>query len=201
MAEYAKNPAAIEEAKAMASANANKYEVKASPLGDVAKQAKDVASHVTTQAKELVSAEVTAQRARSAGDLGDIVHALRQTSHQLGENIASPYVEMAADQVEKASRFLRTADLNQVVGSVERFARREPLLFLGGAFALGLLGARFLKSSERHEPGGEATTAADMAPTRTVYNAPSSTTLQGGVRAPSIAMPGDARPYGGTGRI
>jgi len=29
--------------------------------------------------------------------------------------------------------------------------RREPALFLGGAFALGLLGARFLKSSRKGE--------------------------------------------------
>ena len=29
----------------------------------------------------------------------------------------------------------------------QRLARRQPALFVGGAFALGLLGARFLKSS------------------------------------------------------
>ena len=30
---------------------------------------------------------------------------------------------------------------------VESFARREPLLFIGGAFALGMVAARFLKAS------------------------------------------------------
>jgi hypothetical protein len=52
---------------------------------------------------------------------------------------------------------------------VEDFARRNPAVFLGGAFALGLVGARFIKSSghraererwERgevgeHRPGGK----------------------------------------------
>ena len=37
---------------------------------------------------------------------------------------------------------------------LETLARREPALVLGIGFALGLLGARFFKSSERHAAGG-----------------------------------------------
>jgi hypothetical protein len=36
-----------------------------------------------------------------------------------------------------------------LVGDVENFARRQPALFIGGALALGILAARFLKSSSQ----------------------------------------------------
>ena len=45
--------------------------------------------------------------------------------------------------------------MRNAVSSTERFARREPLFFLGGAFVVGLLAARFLKSSERAETESE----------------------------------------------
>ena len=37
---------------------------------------------------------------------------------------------------------------------LENLARRQPALMIGGALVLGLIGARFLKSSERRSSGG-----------------------------------------------
>ena len=42
--------------------------------------------------------------------------------------------------------YLRGKDFDRMVDDLEGFARRQPALFLGGAFMLGLLAARFLKS-------------------------------------------------------
>ena len=126
----------------------------ATNASSVLDQAKTVASNVAGQAKDLITHSVGDQQEKSAGDLGNVAKALRQTSKQLDGNIASPYVGQVADQVDRAAEFLRTANVKEVVGSVESFARREPLLFLGGAFALGILGARFLKSSSHHDQAG-----------------------------------------------
>lgn len=120
----------------------------AAQLGNEAKQ---VVSQVADQAKDLVSHRVTERASRSAEDIDHVARALRRTRQDLGESTAAPYVDKAADQLERFSRFLRDANPADVVRDVERFARREPLLFLGGAFALGLLGARFLKSSAHHD--------------------------------------------------
>jgi hypothetical protein len=49
------------------------------------------------------------------------------------------------------SNYLQNTDVSEMVDRTEEFARRRPALFLGGAFALGLLGARFLKSSRRQQ--------------------------------------------------
>jgi len=53
--------------------------------------------------------------------------------------------------VENWADYVQQTDVRQMADRVESFARREPAIFLGGAFALGLLGARFLKSSRRSD--------------------------------------------------
>ena len=115
--------------------------------GDV----KQAVSEVAGQARGLVSQQVTERAGRSATDIDQVARALRQTREQLGGNVAAPYVDKAAQQLERLSSYLRTADAKEIVRGAESFARREPLLFLGGAFAVGLLAARFLKSSAHHE--------------------------------------------------
>lgn len=115
----------------------------------LAAHAKDALSHVADQAKELVGSQLGAQQKRSAGDLTKVAEALRGTSQDLGDSLASPLVDRAAHELERASKFLERATMSDVVDGVESFAKREPLLFLGGAFAIGLLGARFFKSSAR----------------------------------------------------
>jgi len=54
-----------------------------------------------------------------------------------------------ADGIEKVASFFEGNNIGQIGADVERFARREPAIFLGAAFAIGLIGGRFLKSSAR----------------------------------------------------
>jgi len=61
--------------------------------------------------------------------------------------LTTQYTETLSQQVEKLSGYLERQDLSGLMSDVERFARRNPAIFLGGAFALGILAARFLKSS------------------------------------------------------
>jgi len=123
--------------------------------GGVAKQAKEIAADTAAKAKDLVSTRVAEQTGKSAGEIGRVAEALHDTSKQLEGNVASPYVEKAALQLERASTYLRTTNIPDLARAVDGFARREPLLFLGGAFLVGLAGARFLKASAHH---GEADT-------------------------------------------
>jgi len=117
-------------------------------------EAKNLSSQVGRSAQELVKGEVGKRTEKGAEDLDAVAGALRRSGHELEDNIAAPYVVKAADQIERVSQFLRTAEPRDILQSVENFARREPVLFLGGALALGLLGARFLKSSARSVDDG-----------------------------------------------
>jgi len=119
-------------------------------VGQVADQAQHAAGQVVDQARQQLSSRLVDQKDRAAEGLTSVAHALRQTSQQLREQdqqAVTGYIESAASQVERISNYLRHNDLGGLIDDVEHFARRQPALFLGGTFVLGLLGARFLKSS------------------------------------------------------
>jgi len=119
-------------------------------VGQVADQAQQAAGQVVDQARQQVSSRIAGQKDRAAEGLTSVAHALRQTSQQLREQdqeAVTGYIESAASQVERVSNYLKHNDLGGLIDDVEQFARRQPALFLGGTFVLGLLGARFLKSS------------------------------------------------------
>lgn len=115
---------------------------------------RDLATGVAGDAKNAVEGQLDSQKGRVVEGLGGIADALRRVSTQ-GDGDESaiapalvPYIEEAADRVERASAYFDQKSLGEVARDVEDFARREPAFFLGGAFALGLLGGRFLKASQ-----------------------------------------------------
>jgi len=119
-------------------------------VGQVTDQAQQAAGQVMDQARQQVSLRFAGQKDRAAEGLTSVAHALRQTSQQLrgqDQQAVTGYIESAASQVERVSNYLKQNDLGGLIDDVEQFARRQPALFLGGTFVLGLLGARFLKSS------------------------------------------------------
>lgn len=54
---------------------------------------------------------------------------------------------MLAGYADQAAGYLQGKDVEQLLAEAERFARQKPLVLVGGAFTLGLLAARFLRSS------------------------------------------------------
>jgi len=108
------------------------------------------ASHLADRAGNVVTSQLTAQKDRAVQGLGSVADALRRTSQGIASNDAvglHQYVDSAAAQIDRFSGYLRSNDLGDIVDDVEDVARRQPALFFGSAFVLGLLGARFLKSS------------------------------------------------------
>jgi hypothetical protein len=49
---------------------------------------------------------------------------------------------------------LRKRDLNELLGSVQDFARRQPTAFLGATVLVGFAAMRFLKSATSQSSGG-----------------------------------------------
>jgi hypothetical protein len=100
--------------------------------------------------KESAETQLGAQKDRATDGLGSVAQAVRQSTQQLRdqqhETIAQ-YVEQAADQIERFATSLKDRNVGDLAREAQDLARRRPVLFIGSAFALGLLGARFLKSS------------------------------------------------------
>jgi hypothetical protein len=60
---------------------------------------------------------------------------------------AAGSVDRAADELERLSSRLNFKDVGDLFRDAQQLARRQPVMFVLAAFAIGLLGARFLKSS------------------------------------------------------
>jgi len=116
----------------------------------VVQQTQDAASQVAGQAQERARSMLAGQKDQVAQNISSISQALRQTSDQLrqqDQGAISQIPVRAADQLDRVSGYLNQRDVNQLVADLESFARRNSTIFLTGAFALGTLAARFLKSS------------------------------------------------------
>jgi len=116
-------------------------------------EAKQVADDVMNRARQSAESRIAGGKDRIAEGLGSFAEAIRKTGENLrqeqeNESGITEYVTRAASRVEAASEYLQERDLRDVLSDLGDFARREPAFFLGGAFALGLVGGRFLKSSK-----------------------------------------------------
>lgn len=109
----------------------------------------DVAGLAAEQAGSSIKETVSGTKEKAAEGLGSVVQALRGAGAGLGDesDVVRGYVDQVADRVDSLSKYVQNREVSQIVADVERMARREPALFIGGAFVLGLFTARFLKSS------------------------------------------------------
>jgi hypothetical protein len=106
--------------------------------------------------KDGATTQLTTQKDRATDGIGTLAQAVRHTTERLRNeqhDTIAQYVERAAEQLERLSDRLRQKDVNELLQDTQRFARRQPALFIGGSFAAGLLIARFLKSSREDEYG------------------------------------------------
>ena len=113
------------------------------------------AAGVVDKVKQQASTRVNEQKVRAAEGLGSVASAIRQASEHLrNENqTLATYADKAVDQIQQFADRMRDKDPAEMVRDAERFARRNPTAFIGGAFVLGLALARFLKSSGEGDYG------------------------------------------------
>ncbi len=121
--------------------------------------AKEQAGSILDQAKTTVTDTLDQGMGQATHVLDNASSALQDTAEALrdGDHDAfARYAESAADQVAQFTDAIRGKSVGQLLDETEAFARRDAGLFLGGAFVLGIFGARFLKASA---PRGSARSA------------------------------------------
>ena len=110
----------------------------------------DAAHGLMDRVRSGATAQLSTTKDRATDGLGSLAQAVRQSTQPFRENqqdTIAQYIEKAADQLDRFSSHLRQRDINDIVDDVQRFARRQPAVFIGAAFAAGVVAARFLKSS------------------------------------------------------
>ena len=115
-------------------------------------QVVDQAKNTFQQAKERASTSIGESKGQFADQFGTIADALRRTTEHLrseDQHRIAGLTETVARQVEQVADYLRKKDARAMREDLENLARRQPAVMIGGALVLGLIGARFLRSSER----------------------------------------------------
>lgn len=182
-------------------------------VGEVKDQVQEKAGEVKDQVTAQATSKIEQGKGQAVDSLGTVASAIRQTSGQLrkqDQDGIAEYVERMAGRIEEFGTYLGNRNLNQLVGDAERFARREPALFVGGSFLLGLFGARFLKSSAQvGQQGGSGGSSAlfDAGYASTAQTMPSlpshttppsySTPRAGGAISTGTQTPPSRQPMGG----
>lgn len=118
--------------------------------GDIAGKAQEKASDLQSQVRQQAVSGLNGQKKMAADSLQSVAEAVRKTENQLREQnqgAVAEYAGNAAGQIERLSHYVRESDPEAMMGDVEQYARRQPAIFLGGAFLLGALGARFIRTS------------------------------------------------------
>ena len=116
--------------------------------GSTADRLRDKAAGLAGQAKEQASSMFDQRKSTAVSEIDGLVSALRQAGGQMeGSQFAGRLITTAAERLESVSRAIDGRSLDDLKDDVERLARRNPAVFLGGAMAIGLIAARFLKSS------------------------------------------------------
>lgn len=134
--------------------------------GDVVDKAKDAAKGLLEQAKstagnvygsviDSAASTIEEQKVGFTGGLTSVADKLRRVSGTISEGdgkngvteYAARYTETAAQKLEEAAHYFEKTDLRRIARDVESYARSNPAIFLAGAFAVGVLAARFIKSS------------------------------------------------------
>ena len=118
-------------------------------------QGGQLADKALDTAKDKASSVVDEQKTNLAAGLGSIAGEIRRAGENLNSSgdknqfagMGANYGGKIADKVDGLSKYLENADLGDMAGDLKEYARRNPAVFIGGAFLLGLAATRFVKSA------------------------------------------------------
>lgn len=129
-----------------------------------AKSFYDQAKETAGQAYEAVTDKAATTLDDKKGTLSDGLSTVADSIRQVGDNMSrglvqgtntdnalasatSKYSKTAATKIQDLAGYFERTDVRTMARDLEGYARRNPAIFVGAAFGLGMLAARFLKSS------------------------------------------------------
>lgn len=108
------------------------------------------------QFKEAVAGQVEQARERAESAKDDVARRIQRVAAQVrnagetlraDDSLAASVADRASHSIEGLAGYVSRTDAQSFIRDAEQLARRQPALFFGGAFLLGLTAGRFLKSS------------------------------------------------------
>ena len=124
------------------------------PLAEAGKDATRSVGQLAERAADIGIQQADRGRTQAAQGIDRVAQSIRRvsTDMQTEQPAIANAAMTAADQAERVAQYLRQTDARQIISTIEGVARRQPLLFIGGAFVVGLAASRFIKAAG----GGES---------------------------------------------
>jgi hypothetical protein len=127
--------------------------------GDLYDKAKAAASDTYNVVAQKATAVVEDRKSNISEGLSTVAETVRSAGNELrtagGQNRLTDYSARfsgsIAERLEQAANYFERNDLRSMMSDAEGLARRNPGVFIGGAFIAGILVARFLKSTASDE--------------------------------------------------
>ncbi|HQU86089.1 MAG TPA: hypothetical protein PKY59_23380 [Pyrinomonadaceae bacterium] len=128
-----------------------------------AQSIKETGGAILETVKDKASTVIDEHKTNLTSGLSSVADSIRKVGDNLRDaedenkigQMTAQYSDQLAKGIEKVTTYFDKNDLRGIARDVETFASRQPALFIGGAFVLGILAARFLKSSA---PNGNGST-------------------------------------------
>lgn len=158
---------------------------------DVAEKAKSTAGDLAGAAKDVAATRVQglfeSNKQAAVSQIGAVANALRNVSQELEgrQDSLAQAARRAADTIDRFSHSIEQRDLSGALHTAQDYARRQPAIFFGGAFLLGLAAARFLKASAEHQHRATAGGQYDVSYPAPTYRAGSESAGVGAMSTPS----------------
>ena len=130
------------------------------PLVEAAHETAQTAGQLAHRASETGFQQVDQRREQAADAVDRLAQGIRKVSVDISEQqpAIGNVVDTAAEQADRLAGYLRRTDARQMLDNVQSYARRQPLLFVGGAFLAGLAASRLMKAASGDPGSGSRST-------------------------------------------
>jgi hypothetical protein len=124
----------------------SEWKRQAASVAEDARTALDAASLTVKERARRVAEQ---QKKAGADQIGGVARAVHGAAREIEQELpqAAGFVHDAAAKLEGAAASLRERSIDDLVRSLNNFARNQPAAFFGGAVLAGFALSRFLKSS------------------------------------------------------
>jgi DNA anti-recombination protein RmuC len=118
-------------------------------VSSTAEKAQETATAATDHIKEQARDLAEQQKRAGAEQIGGVAHAMEAAANELQGQMpmAAEYIEDVAGRLGEMASALRERSIDDMLGNVADFARKQPAVFFTGAMAAGFALSRFAKSS------------------------------------------------------
>jgi ElaB/YqjD/DUF883 family membrane-anchored ribosome-binding protein len=148
-------PSASGTANTQAMSRGTETESVADTAKNLLDQAKDTAGQAYEAATEKAATKLDEKKSDLSGGLASVADTVRTVGRNLKSGDAqnaitgttAKYTDAAAQKLDQVANYFERRNAREMVRDLEGYARQNPAMFIAAAAALGLLAARFLKST------------------------------------------------------